>query len=112
MQKFEYRAPRYEVDLPVQLTVEGSSVMGRCKEISKEGVKAEFPQPLPQNATGILLVRYREVALEVRVRVAHAGPNYDGLKFLFGSDADRKNAEHLVAMLTATARRLGPVLVK
>ena len=46
MQKFEYRAPRYQVDLPVSLTLPSSTLQGRCREISKEGMKAELPEPV------------------------------------------------------------------
>ncbi len=67
MQKFDYRSPRYAVDLPVEFTAERVTLKGRCRDISKEGMKLEFAEPLPANARGIVAVSYQDRIVEFDV---------------------------------------------
>ena len=67
MQKFDYRTPRYAVDLPVEFTAEHMTLKGRCRDISKEGMKLEFAEPLPANARGIVTVSYQDRPVEFDV---------------------------------------------
>jgi hypothetical protein len=112
MQKFEYRTPRYQVDLPVLLTLENASVPGRCREISKEGMRVELRQPVAPDSCGSVSIRYKELSLELSVCVTHSGPGHDGLKFLFASEEDRSLVDHLVALLAGATGQPGPVLVR
>jgi hypothetical protein len=112
MQKFEYRTPRYTVDLPVLLILADARIAGRCREISKEGMAVEFPEPVGADSCGMVSVSYRNLALELRVCVAHSGKKADGLKFLFETDGDRASVERLVALLAGSTGQPGPVLVR
>lgn len=112
MQRFEYRSPRYPVDLPVLLILPDTSVSGRCKEISSEGMKVEFRHPVARNCCGTIRIGHSGSFLEVRARVARVGTESDGVIFLFGSEKERKALERLVALTTAPNGHLGPVLVR
>jgi hypothetical protein len=112
MQKFEYRTPRYTVDLPVLLILADSRIPGRCREISKEGMAVEFREPVAADSSGMVSVSYKNLALELRVCVAHNGKKADGLKFLFETDEDRGSVERLVALLAGSTGQPGPVLVR
>ncbi len=112
MQKFEYRTPRYKVDLPVLLILADSRITGRCREISKEGMSVEFPEPLATDSAGTVSIRYRNLALELHVEVAHSGTRTDGLKFVFATDQDRADVERLVALVAGSTGQRGPVLVR
>ena len=112
MQRFEYRSPRYPVDIPVLLILQGTSVTGRCKEISSEGMKVEFRHPVARNCCGTLRIGHSGSSLEVRARVARVGTESDGVKFLFGSEKERKALQRLVALTTAPTGQVGPVLVR
>jgi hypothetical protein len=112
MQKFEYRTPRYDVDLPVLYLLEGAGIAGRCKEISKEGMRVEFRQPIALDSCGIIRISYKALSLELRAAVAHAGSGYVALKFIFESEKDRGALEHLVVLLAGPTGQLGPVLVQ
>jgi hypothetical protein len=100
MQKFEYRTPRYQVDLPVLLRLKDSNVSGRCIEIGKEGMKVELETPVPLKTSGTIMVGYLEVSLDLKVTVAHAGTEFSGLHFNFASEKERIALENLVAMLS------------
>ena len=112
MRKFEYRSPRYNVDLAVRLIVGGANVIGQCREISRDGLSAQFPEQISAGALGTLIIHYRDLSVEVRVRVAHTGPHSEGLKFLFRAEADRKAIDQLIAAIAVTSPKLQPVLVK
>jgi hypothetical protein len=111
MQKFEYRTPRFSVDLPVQFTVEKSTLIGRCKEISQEGMTFEVRQPLTPGSSGTVSISYQDHTIEIHARVAHVTETHGGLEFLYGSDAERSAVTHLVASLAASQNRQGPILL-
>jgi len=67
MQKFDYRSPRYPVDLPVEFNAEHLTLKGRCRDISKEGMKLEFEAPLPPNARGVVTVIYQDRTIQFNV---------------------------------------------
>jgi hypothetical protein len=109
MQKFDYRYPRFSVDLPARFTTQRSTSVGRCKDISHDGMRLELPDPLPPDARGTVAISYQGRTLELSVRVAHAANG--GLEFLYESEGERKAVEHLVASLAGARSRPGPVLV-
>jgi hypothetical protein len=111
MQKFEYRAPRFPVDLPVQFTVEDLTLTGRCREISQEGMTLEHRQPLTLNSSGVIALNYREQSIEIRARVAHVAQTHSGLEFLCESETERSALAHLISSLTSAQGRPGPVLL-
>jgi hypothetical protein len=112
MQKFEYRNPRYLVDIPVLLTVQNSIIPGRCTEISKEGMTVELREPVPVETRATVSLSYKELSLLMSVRVAHSGTGCDGLKFLLESEEDRISVERLVTLAAGPTGQPGPVLVR
>lgn len=42
MRSFQYRAPRFSVDLPVYVTQGGSTQLTRCREISVDGMRLDL----------------------------------------------------------------------
>lgn len=111
MQKFEYRTPRFSVDLPVQFTVDKSTVIGRCREISQEGMTFEARQPLTPGSSGVVSIGYQDRVIEIQARVAHVTEAQSGLEFLYESEAERSAAAQLVASLASSQNRQGPVLL-
>jgi len=111
MQKFEYRTPRFSIDIPVQFTVEGSTLDGRCTEIGQEGMTLELKQPLTPNSSGMVSLTYRDHTLEIRARVAHATGTNAGLEFLYNSEEERGDVANLVASVASSQSRPGPVLL-
>jgi PilZ domain len=110
--KFKYRAPRFQVDLPVSLTMAGSAFSGRCREISRDGMRVEFAEPLPALATGIVSLTYRHISLEVPACVVRAGERQEGLRFRFKSDKQRDQVAELVGLLARSSAEPRPTLVK
>ena len=107
MHKFNYRTPRFAVDFPVQLTLDGAVIAGRCKEISIDGMQLELRRPLPSDFSGTVALAWHNVHLELRVRLAHTGSRQDALRFLFESEKERAAVADLVARLADPAEPQG-----
>lgn len=107
MHKFNYRTPRHTVDFPVQLTLEGSVVGGRCKEISTEGMQLELHRPLPPDFCGMVLLGWNNIRLQLQVRLAHTGSRQDALRFIFASEKERATLAELVTRLSDPAEPQG-----
>jgi hypothetical protein len=105
MQRFDYRSPRFAVDLPVRLTADNSTHVARCRDISREGMRLELPQSLPPDARGTVSMTYRDQTLELNVCVAHAAETQLGMKFLYTSDSQRNAVAHLLASLATPKRQ-------
>ena len=111
MKKFDYRAPRFSIDLPVELTIENSTHLGRCREISTEGMRRDLREPLPPDSFGTITMSYENLSVKLSVRVTHAKSDHDGLKFIYESDDQRNDLAHLVTLLLAPRKRRGPYLL-
>jgi hypothetical protein len=105
MQKFQYRSPRFAVDFPIQLTVEQSILHGRCREVSKEGMRVELRQSLSPGVYGTVSLNHQNRSLEICIRVAHTGTGYDGLEFVYKTDQERVAVAEWVASLAALPRK-------
>jgi len=115
MHKFTYRTPRYAVDFPVQLMRDDAVVAGRCREISTEGMRLELRRPLPPGFSGVVSLAWRNLHIELRVRLAHSGAGQDALRFVFDSDTERAAIAELVTRLADPAEPVeqpGLILVR
>jgi hypothetical protein len=99
MQKFRYRIPRYTVDLPVRVDLDGLSVEGRCTQISCEGMQLDLADPLPEAFIGTAVISCPSATLQIRVRRAHSGARQDAFKFIFESDRERIAVAHMVTQV-------------
>jgi len=110
MRKFDYRSPRFSIDLPVTFMQGRSTQLGRCKEISEEGMKIEFNDPASLNSYGAAYLICDDLGLQVSVRVMHIGAESSGIKFLYESRAQRERVSRLVASLTGPHQYARPQL--
>jgi hypothetical protein len=101
MQKFRYRIPRYTVDLPAHIDLDGVTVAGRCTQISCEGMRLNLTDPLPENFAGTAVIGCSPAALQIRVRRAHGGAREDAFRFIFESDRERLAVAQLVSQVAA-----------
>lgn len=112
MQKFEYRTPRFPVDLPVQFISEGSTLSGQCTEISKEGMSLQLPEPPMPGTEGTVWIVFQGQKIEAHARIAHVQDAHAGLVFNFESDRERSSINYLVSCLSAATSSSGPVLIR
>jgi hypothetical protein len=107
MHKFNYRAPRFSVDFPVQLALDETTIAGRCTEISTDGMQLELRRALPPDFCGVVCLSWQNVYLELQVRLAHTGSRQDALRFIFNSEKERAAVVDLVARLADPAEPVG-----
>jgi hypothetical protein len=112
MHRFEYRAPRFAVDLQARFTAEDSSIAGRCREIGEGGMTLEHSSLLPQDSLGIVSVTYSGRNIEIQACVAHAGTGQCGLKFIYETEAERRDMALFVAFLAAARKSAGSMPAK
>jgi len=112
MHKFNYRSPRYVVDLPVRLLLDDLVIDARCKEISREGMRLEVSEALPADFEGLVLLEWRGSRLELHVRIAHTGSPQDAMRFIFESEKERSAIAALVARLASRSGESGLVPVR
>lgn len=111
MQKFEYRTPRFSVDLPVKFIAENMIFTGRSRNIGKEGMTLDLAEAVQSGIVGTISVSYQGRFVEVHARVAHVEGTHTGLEFLPDSEADRAALAQFVESLATVPPRSGPVLL-
>jgi hypothetical protein len=99
LQKFDYRYPRFAVDLPARLITQDSTRIGRCVDIGKEGLKLELDQALLPQDCGTLSLFCRGHIFELRVRVAQAGASQGRMEFIYSCDSERAVVQDLLTSL-------------
>jgi hypothetical protein len=90
MRRLAYRKPRMAVGFPVEFVVEGSRFSGFCRDVSDEGLRAEFEDPVIPGSSGLLILRPRTGVLELRAKVAYVEKRQVGLLFLFETSWERR----------------------
>jgi hypothetical protein len=112
MQKFEYRTPRYSVDLPVRFSTQNLTVTGRCKEISKDGLTLELSESLPTDSSGIVSISFQDHAVSLPARIVHPEGTRAGLEFHYASEVERNAVTRLIESLTNSTNPPRPILLK
>lgn len=108
MRSFDYRAPRFPVDLPVQLVVENVVQTGRCTEIGFGGMRLDSPSLLSAEINPVIQISYRDVFLEIPVRVVHQDAGGKGMQFLWETDEQKQGVTRLIDILSGGAKYPAP----
>ncbi len=104
MKLFEYRYPRFSVDLPAQFSTANETLAGRCTDISTAGMRLESLHAVAPGSYGKVSLRYKNQAIDLNARVAHTDAAHSGLEFLCGSAQERAAVARLVASLKASRK--------
>jgi PilZ domain len=110
MRKFDYRSPRFSIDVPVTFMQGRSTQPGRCKEISEEGMKIELSEPLSLDSYVSAYLICEDLSLNLPVKVMHVGPDSSGVKFIYESRAQRDRVSRVLASLIGQHPHPRPML--
>lgn len=105
VQSFAYRSPRFALSLPLEFLVEGTSIPGRCRDLSEQGISVLLQQPVLPGTRGRVRLRIESCCVEVAAQVAYAELYEAGLHFTFGSLAEQAFVEMLVKVVARSAGR-------
>jgi hypothetical protein len=111
MRKFIYRAPRFPVDLLVQLTIANSTVAARCREISEDGMVLEAIKHPLENCNGVVEVSNKGMTVELDARLVRSESKWSVLEFIYKSEEERNMMAHFVALAVEPQNRPGPQLL-
>jgi len=101
MRRFDYRAPRVLIDLPILFAMGSLTRAGRCREISADGMKIQLGDRFPPGSEGTIDLKVGEVSFLFPVRVARAELDYDAVQFILDTQEQREAVNRLVACLGA-----------
>jgi PilZ domain len=105
MHRFEFRNPRFTVDLPAQFRIANEALAGRCTDIGIQGMRLDLQDNLVPGCEGIVRLHYQNQTVELKARVARIGSMHCGLEFVCDSHAEQSTVVHLLARLTAPHSR-------
>ena len=111
MHRFEYRNPRFSVDLPAHLSLANERLAGRCTDIGMNGIRLNLPDSLVPGCEGVVCLHFQNQTIEFKARVARIGSMHCGLQFVCDSLAEQSTVAHLVARLAAPHSRQSMSLV-
>ena len=99
MQKYWYRNPRIQTDIPLTLVAGETVLQGRCISISVEGMAASLPD-VPAIGTPVAVTLHVPPCPVVcRARVTRLDPVSVGFVFEFQAEDDRQSLSDLVNLL-------------
>jgi len=108
MRNFDYRAPRFPVDLPVQVEVENVAQTGRCTEIGFGGMRLVSLAPLAADVNAVIQICYRSMFLKIPARVVHQDADGNGMQFLWESDKQKEGVARLIDLLSGSTEYSSP----
>ena len=101
IRKFEYRHPRLSAGFIVEFVLTEQTLLGRCRDVSDAGIRAEFDGPIDVGETGTLILRHPMRVLRLEAEVAYLGRGGVGLSFLFDSPQQRDSTVQFMSKITA-----------
>lgn len=101
---FGYRAPRFRTDFRLLLQTENGNVSvqnGRCKDISEDGLAAQFWSPLEVGTavTLVLTVPGSSKTMRIAARVTNRHHDFYGFAFIFSCQDQRSYIQAFVENL-------------
>lgn len=101
MERFGYRSPRYPLDLPLRLAIEGRVQLVRCTNVSVDGLQVVASGGLVPRARGSVSFEYEEMTFDLQVSVTHRGSHRGGLRFIYDSEQERNSIIELISRLVS-----------
>jgi|SRR5450432_3800747 len=110
MYVFQYRAPRFPTDFPVDLVVGQSVLRGRCNNINGSGIQAQFSATAAVGLVGMLTLSHTGDAFKLYARVTYFASGQTGLAFIFRTEQER--AQLLSFVESLAGRHIGHNLLR
>jgi hypothetical protein len=101
MRKFRFRSPRFPVDIPIQVTRGGATRLGRCVEISADGLKFEGTGPLDPDSSGSIQIDYEGLSLALPFKSVYAGAKFEVVEFVLASQEQKRSVSLLISAISS-----------
>lgn len=105
IRKFEYRPSRTTGRFDLEFVVEGKTILGYCKDVSEEGIRASLDGSVEVGGFGLVVFRHSGGVLELEAQVAYIDGSQVGLVFLFQTPWERGAINSLIASIQQDGSR-------
>ncbi len=112
MRNFQYRAPRFPVDLPAYLTQGDSTQLTRCREISVDGMKLDLMGVSFPFSSGLIQLGDGICSLKIHFRVHSRTIDSIGVMFLNEPGEQSEALSRFIASLSHRSPCLSLVVLK
>jgi hypothetical protein len=112
MRNFQYRAPRFPVDLPVYLTQGDSTQLTRCREISVDGMKLDLMGASFPSSSGLIQLGDGLSSLKIPFRVHSRAIDSIGVMFQYEPGEQCEALTRFVASLSQRSTCLSLVVLR
>jgi hypothetical protein len=99
MRSLEYRSARIQADFDVDFLDGEWMFRGTCIDVSDTGVRARFPQHIPEGTQGSLVLHHPLRRTIITVRVVYLQKDQIGFAFFQPTLGDREVLRHLMSLL-------------
>lgn len=99
IESFAYRHPRIVASLPVEFVTEGGVLFGFTRDVSEQGLLADFGEPVLLQTDGRLRFRTGKCVVEFAARVTHTDGFLSGFAFAFSSEQESSFIRSIVHAL-------------
>lgn len=99
IRRFEYRHPRMTTGFNVDFAAGAETLHGLCRDVSEDGIRAEFDGSVVVGSSGLLVLRHPIGVLKLEARVAYVERRQVGLVFLFQTPWERRVTIEFVASI-------------
>jgi hypothetical protein len=99
MRSLEYRSPRFHANFDVDFITGDFMFRGSCVDVSHSGVRARFPQEIPEGKSGSLILHHPLRKSIITVSVVYLQKDQVGFAFFEPTIGDREVLNHLVSLL-------------
>lgn len=103
IRRFVFRKPRMSTGFAVDFLARSSPSYGLCRDVSDQGIRAEFDAPLIVGDSGLLILRPPNGVLELCAQIAYIEKRQVGLLFLFETPWERRMTIEFVAAIVNDA---------
>jgi hypothetical protein len=97
--RFEYRLPRLSAGFDVEFIAGTETHHGLCRNVSDDGIRAEFDRSVVMHSEGLLILRPPIGVLKLNALVAYVQNQAAGLIFHFENPWERRMTSEFIANL-------------
>lgn len=100
---FAYRKPRVATSFPVEFLTGHGLLIGFTRDLSEQGLSADWGEPVPLKTSGCLRLRMGHCMLELQAEVTHTEGFTTGMMFAFASEREQFFVRAMMQALAQTA---------
>jgi hypothetical protein len=103
MRRFLYRLPRFKTELPMDMILGDTVILGVCLNLSESGLRGTFSHPVPVGAEGLVTLYQGDQRFQVHARIYSLKEDEARVHFRFDSEHEEQNIREFIKLVTPTS---------